>query len=201
MICKSDKGFTFIETIASISIIMILTAAVGFSSVKYIENARVVSCRNQIEALRLALQSYYLDCGQYPSEAQACRRFGKNRIFLRFPFTGTVRMWIVRSPKTRGRTVIYIKVREKKTCHLRSCPMELTTGPEETAQMRISVRGTDSGSALLSSLIFILVVSLLFVSLVPRISSMNRLADETKNRVYAEIEQANREIMKNHDLH
>jgi general secretion pathway protein G len=70
MIMKADKGFTFIETIVTISIILILSAAVGFSAVKYIERAQVAACRNQIETLRLALQSYYLDCGQYPNETQ-----------------------------------------------------------------------------------------------------------------------------------
>ena len=70
---KADKGFTFIETIVTISIILILSAAIGFSAVKYIERARLASCRNQIETFRLALQSYMLDCGQYPTEAQGLR--------------------------------------------------------------------------------------------------------------------------------
>ena len=67
---KTDKGFTFIETIVTITIILILSAAVGFSAIKYVERARIAGCRNQIEAFRLALQSYSLDCGQYPTEAQ-----------------------------------------------------------------------------------------------------------------------------------
>ena len=67
---KTDEGFTFIETIIAISIILILSAAVGFSAIKYIEKARTASCRNQIETFRLALQSYLLDCGQYPTETQ-----------------------------------------------------------------------------------------------------------------------------------
>ena len=70
MILKSDNGFTFMETIISIAIILILSAAVGFSSVKYIDRARIASCRNQIETFKLALQSYYLDCGNYPTETQ-----------------------------------------------------------------------------------------------------------------------------------
>jgi len=65
-----DQGFTFIETIVAISIILILSAAVGFSAIKYIERAKTAACRNQIETYRLALQSYFLDCGQYPTEAQ-----------------------------------------------------------------------------------------------------------------------------------
>jgi general secretion pathway protein G len=67
---KTDKGFTFIETIVSISIILILSAVVGFSAFRYVERARVAACRNQMDVFRLSLQSYYLDCGQYPSEAQ-----------------------------------------------------------------------------------------------------------------------------------
>jgi general secretion pathway protein G len=65
-----DEGFTFIETIVTISIILILSAAVGLSAIKYVDRARVAGCRNQIETFRLALQSYLLDCGQYPTEAQ-----------------------------------------------------------------------------------------------------------------------------------
>ena len=70
MTLKADKGFTFIETIVAISIILILSAAVGFSAIRYIEKARIAACRNQIETFRLALQSYFLDCSQYPTEAQ-----------------------------------------------------------------------------------------------------------------------------------
>ena len=70
MIIKTDRGFTFIETIVTISIILILSAAVGFSAIKYIERAQLAACRNQIETLRLALQTYFLDCGQYPTETQ-----------------------------------------------------------------------------------------------------------------------------------
>ena len=70
MIKKTDEGFTFIETIVSISIILILSAAVGFSAIRYVDRARTAACRNQIETFRLALQAYFLDCGQYPTEVQ-----------------------------------------------------------------------------------------------------------------------------------
>jgi general secretion pathway protein G len=70
-ILKSDKGFTFIETIVTITIILILSAAVGFSAIKYVEKAKIAACRNQIETFRLALQSYFLDCGHYPTEIQS----------------------------------------------------------------------------------------------------------------------------------
>ena len=82
---KMDEGFTFMETIISISIILILSAAVGFSSVKYIDRARTASCRNQIETFRLALQSYYLDCGQYPTEAQGLHALWEKPIISPVP--------------------------------------------------------------------------------------------------------------------
>jgi len=85
MTMKSDEGFTFMETIAVISIILILSAAVGFSSVKYIERARMASCRNQMETFRLALQSYLLDCGQYPTEAQGLEALWEKPILSPVP--------------------------------------------------------------------------------------------------------------------
>jgi len=82
---KTDEGFTFIETIVSVSIILILSAAVGFSAIKYIERARISACRNQIESFRLALQSYLLDCGQYPSEAQGLKALWEKPILAPVP--------------------------------------------------------------------------------------------------------------------
>ena len=85
MIVKYDKGFTFIETIVTISIILILSAAVGFSAIKYIEQAKIASCRNQIETLRLALQSYLLDCGNFPTEVQGLQALWEKPIIAPVP--------------------------------------------------------------------------------------------------------------------
>jgi len=85
MILKRDNGFTFIETIATVSIILILAAVVGFSAFRYVDRARVASCRNQIEVFRLALQSYYLDCGQFPTEAQGLRALWEKPILAPVP--------------------------------------------------------------------------------------------------------------------
>jgi general secretion pathway protein G len=67
---KGDGGFTFIETVVTLSIILIMTAGVGFTAIRYIESARLASCKTQIETFRLALQSYYLRCGTFPTQAQ-----------------------------------------------------------------------------------------------------------------------------------
>ena len=82
---KSDAGFSFIETIVSIAIIVLLSAAVGFSAIKYIERARLAACRNQIELFRLSLQSYLLDCGMYPTEAQGLSALWEKPVFAPVP--------------------------------------------------------------------------------------------------------------------
>lgn len=66
----SDDGFTFVETLIVLTIILIMSAGVGFSAVKAIDKARTVSCKTQISTFKIALQSYYLDCGSFPTEAQ-----------------------------------------------------------------------------------------------------------------------------------
>ena len=85
MIKKADKGFTFIETIVTISIILTLSAAVGFSATKYVDRARIATCHNQIETFRLALQAYFLDCGQYPTEAQGLQALWEKPIIAPVP--------------------------------------------------------------------------------------------------------------------
>ncbi len=67
---KNDPGWTMIETVIVIAISLILSAGVGIPAMQYIERAKVSSARMQIEAYRIALQSYYLDCGKYPNSAQ-----------------------------------------------------------------------------------------------------------------------------------
>lgn len=66
----ADDGWTFIETLIVLGIILILTATVGFSSVRYLQKAKVVAVRTQLDSYDLALQAYYLDCGCYPSQDQ-----------------------------------------------------------------------------------------------------------------------------------
>jgi general secretion pathway protein G len=66
----AEAGWTFVEILIVISIILILTSAVGFMAFRYIDKARVVSAKTQIEALSLALNAYALDCNQYPTREQ-----------------------------------------------------------------------------------------------------------------------------------
>jgi general secretion pathway protein G len=58
------------EILIVIAIILILTSAVGFMAFRYIDKARVVTAKTQIETLTLSLNAYALDCKQYPSVEQ-----------------------------------------------------------------------------------------------------------------------------------
>lgn len=67
---QSDSGWTFVEAIIVISIVILLTGTVAVSASRYVDRARIAAASAQVEAIRLALFAYYLDVGTYPTEAQ-----------------------------------------------------------------------------------------------------------------------------------
>lgn len=64
---SDEAGFTFIEIMVAMMILLILMGAAGFTYVRYVSRARVVAARNQIESLSIALDTYFLDCDRYPT--------------------------------------------------------------------------------------------------------------------------------------
>lgn len=67
---KKEEGWTFVETIIAIAIGLLLTAMVGLAAVKQVSKAKKVKAQTEIENAALALTTYYLDCGSYPTEQQ-----------------------------------------------------------------------------------------------------------------------------------
>jgi len=67
---RRQAGFTFIEIMVAMIILLILIGAAGFGYIRYVARARVVAAKNQIEIFSVALTSYYLDCERYPSGDQ-----------------------------------------------------------------------------------------------------------------------------------
>ena len=65
--------------------------------------------------------------------------------------------------------------------------------------MRIFIRGTDKGNAMLTALVLIIVLSTIFISLVPRISGVKQYAAEYKAKTILSIEQYNKEVMNQYD--
>jgi general secretion pathway protein G len=70
LIRNTDDGWTFIETVIVIAIILVLSSSVGVITVRHIDSARVAAARSQIDSFSIALESYYIDCGRYPSTEQ-----------------------------------------------------------------------------------------------------------------------------------
>jgi general secretion pathway protein G len=64
------EGWTFVETLVVIAIILILTGTVGFVAIRAVERAKVVAARSQMDAFTIALNGYLLDCGSYPTKEQ-----------------------------------------------------------------------------------------------------------------------------------
>ncbi|AFG37891.1 type II secretion system major pseudopilin GspG [Spirochaeta africana] len=70
LIRRGCRGFTFIETIIVIGIILVLTGSVGFTAIGFLDRARLAAARSQIEIYSAALQAYYLDTGRLPTAEQ-----------------------------------------------------------------------------------------------------------------------------------
>ena len=69
-IIKNEEGWTFMETLIVIAIILILTATVGYIAINSLDKSRVAAAKTQIESFATALEAYYIDCGKYPTTEQ-----------------------------------------------------------------------------------------------------------------------------------
>lgn len=69
-IIHNEEGWTFMETLVVIAIILILTATVGFMAINSLEKSRVAAARSQIESFSTAVEAYYIDCGNFPTTEQ-----------------------------------------------------------------------------------------------------------------------------------
>lgn len=74
------EGWTFIETLIVMGIVMILSASVGVSSIKQIDKARVVSAKTMVSALSGAMDSMYFDLGYYPDSSDGLNLLWTNSI-------------------------------------------------------------------------------------------------------------------------
>jgi general secretion pathway protein G len=80
-----QAGFTFIEIMVAMMILLILIGAAGFTYIRYVSRARVVGAKNQVEALSIALNSYYLDNGRYPTAEQGLKALWEKPVLEPLP--------------------------------------------------------------------------------------------------------------------
>ena len=67
---KNQPAFTFVETLAVLAITAALAAGCTISVAKLVSSAKKTSARNQIDHFSAALQTYFLDCGRFPTTEQ-----------------------------------------------------------------------------------------------------------------------------------
>ncbi|SEQ29698.1 general secretion pathway protein G [Treponema bryantii] len=82
---KRSEGFTYVETVAVIAIGAVLTAGSVFSASKIISVAKKTAARNQIEQFSSALQTYFLDCGRYPTSEQGLSALWEKPVLYPIP--------------------------------------------------------------------------------------------------------------------
>ncbi len=63
-------GWTFMETLIVIGIVLVLTSIVGLMAFRFIDQAKQATARSQIEVYTLALTAYYMDCRSYPDQSE-----------------------------------------------------------------------------------------------------------------------------------
>jgi len=71
--CSPNAGFTLIEILVASMILLILISVTGFLVSKNVGKARYTSTMNQIRIFSMAVNSYFLDCGVYPSTEQGLK--------------------------------------------------------------------------------------------------------------------------------
>jgi len=69
-VMTDDGGWTFVETVITVGIILVLSSATGITAVRYIEDARIATTRGELTVIAVALDTYALDCGSYPTTEQ-----------------------------------------------------------------------------------------------------------------------------------
>ena len=77
VILHNEEGWTFMETLIVIAIILILTATVGFMAINSLEKSRVAAAKTQIESFATAIEAYYIDCGNFPTTEQGFKALRK----------------------------------------------------------------------------------------------------------------------------
>lgn len=66
----NENGFTLIEILVVVVILGLLVGAVGPRIIKHVSDAKIVKARNDIDAFKSSLKSYWLDNGNYPDSEQ-----------------------------------------------------------------------------------------------------------------------------------
>ena len=66
---QAERGFTLVEILVVITIIALVMGLVGPRVLNHLSDAKVKAAKIQLEGLASAIDLYFLDAGQYPSNS------------------------------------------------------------------------------------------------------------------------------------
>lgn len=69
----SEEGFTLVELLIVMAILVLLAGVVGPRVLNYLGSSKSKAARIQIEALSTSLELYHLDAGHYPTSAEGLK--------------------------------------------------------------------------------------------------------------------------------
>jgi general secretion pathway protein G len=90
---KSDGGWTLIELMIVISLIMILSSVALAAYRNSVVSAREAVLRADLQQMREAIDQYYADKGKYPDSLQALVSESYMRTVPKDPFTNSTDTW------------------------------------------------------------------------------------------------------------
>ncbi len=67
---RTLPGWTLTEVLIAMAIVFTLTGTVGFIGTGQIDRARLIAAEQQLRMFEIALESYALDTGQFPTSEQ-----------------------------------------------------------------------------------------------------------------------------------
>jgi general secretion pathway protein G len=82
---KSQRGFTLVEILVVITIIALIMTVAGPRVLNHLSDSKVKAAKIQIEGFASALDLYFLDTGQYPSNSEGLAALVQR--------PGSVRIW------------------------------------------------------------------------------------------------------------
>jgi len=69
---RSGRGFTLIELMITVAVVAILASVALPSYTDYVRRSRITEATNELVTLRVRLEQYFQDHGDYGSTASAC---------------------------------------------------------------------------------------------------------------------------------
>lgn len=82
---KDERGFSYIETLICVAVILLLTVIVGVSSIKLMGRSQITKCYKEIETFKMALDEYYAECSVYPTQAQGLNALWEKPVLYPVP--------------------------------------------------------------------------------------------------------------------